>query len=103
LRTGISGRLEVVADLFDISVRPVFALRLKGEEVDERRLRSLDLRRDDRLLADERVDEPVERGHHLSRQLEANERLLRSAELCLKRLEGEGRIYRREGVPKGHH
>ncbi len=51
-------------------------LGLEREEVDQGRLRALDLRGEHGLLADERVDEPVERRDHLAGQLEADERLL---------------------------
>ena len=55
--------IEIVADLLDVrALRTFVALGLEGEEIDEGRLRALDLRGDYRLLADEGVDEPVERG-----------------------------------------
>ena len=80
----VGERVEVVADLLDVGVGRGALLgalvRFEREEVDERRLGPLDLRGEDGLLADEGVDEPVERRHHLAGQLEPDERLLGGAE-----------------------
>src|SRR5690606_22833602 len=77
--------VKVVADLLDVSALCAFvALGLEGEQIDEGRLRALDLRRDARLLADERVDEPVERRDHLAGKLEADQRLRRGAEALVE-------------------
>ena len=106
LLAGEGQRVEVVADLLDVRVRrrritPILRLGLVVEEVHERRLRPLDLGREHRLLAHERVDEPVERGDHLTGQLEAYERLLRGAHpLGQLTLDEDGRAGRRQRV--GH-
>ena len=80
----VGERVEVVANLFDVGVGGgallCAGLGLEREQVDERRLCSFDLRREDGLLAHEGVDEPVERRNHLPGQLEANERSLGCAE-----------------------
>jgi hypothetical protein len=103
LRACVGERVEVVAHLFDVGVGcgAAFAavLGLEREQVDEGRLRSLDLRREHGLLADERVDEPVERGDHLPGQLEANERLLsRTEALSQGGVDDDGRIRGRQRV-----
>ena len=84
LRPRIAESVEIVADLFDISgrlnrvSRPAdrVLLGLEGQEIRERRLRSFDLGGEDGFLANEGVDEPIERRHHFPRQLEPNERRL---------------------------
>ena len=68
--------VEVVCHLFDIGVGLGLFLGFESEKVDERCLRALDLRRDHRFLAHEGIDEPVERRHHLARQIESDKRLL---------------------------
>jgi hypothetical protein len=73
-------RLEVVADLLNIRVRGCAVSGLEGEEVDQGRLGTFDLRGEHRLLADERIDEPVERWHQLARELEPVQRMLGGAE-----------------------
>ena len=60
--------ISELANVFDLVGR-FFATCLVCEQVHQRRLRSLDLRRDHGLLAHERVDEPLERRHHLAREL----------------------------------
>ena len=60
LATGVGKRLKVVADLLDVCVRGRAVVCLEGEEVDQGRLSTFDLRGEHRLFADERVDEPVE-------------------------------------------
>ena len=99
----VGERVEVVADLLDVGVGRgtllCAILGLEREQVDEGRLRSLDLRREHRLLADERVDEPVERRDHLAGQLEADERLLGGAEaLGEGGVDDDGRIRGRQRV-----
>jgi hypothetical protein len=107
LRTRVGERVEVVAHLLDVgagrSPRLGTVLGLEREQVDEGRLRALDLRRDHGLLAHERVEEPVERRHHLPGQLEANQGLLSGTEAG-----GDGgvdderrRRRRRQGVREG--
>lgn len=72
-------------------------LCLERERVDERGLGAFDPRRDDRLLADERVDEPIERRYHLARELEPHERLLGGAQAVGRRRgHRERRISRRK-------
>ena len=68
-------------------------VRLEGQQVDEGRLGSLDLRREHGLLADEGVEEPVERRDHLSGELEPDERLLGRADAPgERRLNDDGRL-----------
>ena len=95
----VGERVEVVAHLLDVGVRRG-ALRgarlgLEREQVDERRLRALDLGGQHRLFADERVDEPVQRRDHLAGQLEANQGLLRCTEA---RGQDDGRTRGRQPV-----
>jgi hypothetical protein len=72
-------RFEIVADLLDVGIgscaRRFALLGLEGEEVHEGRLRPLDLGGQDRFLADERIDEPVERRDHLACELQSKEGL----------------------------
>jgi hypothetical protein len=103
LRARVGERVEVVAHLLDVGVgRGALlgaVLGLEREQVDEGRLRALDLRREHGLLADERVDEPVERGDHLPSQLEANEGLLsRTEALGQGGVDDDGRIRGRQRV-----
>ena len=106
LRSREAEGVQVVADLLDVCAPwPLVALGLEGEQIDEGRLRALDLRGDHGLLADEGVDEPIERRHHLTGKLESGERLLRCSEPLVERaFDGElrpcGRQWRRnEGLP----
>jgi len=62
------------------------------EEVVEGCLGPLELRRDHRLLANEGVDDPVERGDHLARQIEARERILGAGKNVLQSVERERRF-----------
>ncbi len=92
--------VDVVAHFLDVRSRRriVFALRLECQQVDQRGLRSLDLRRDHGFLPDEPIDEPVDRRDHLAGELETTELLLGTTE----KLEGLGvevqrRVRRRQG------
>ena len=87
LAARIGKRLKVIANLLDVGgrwprshrrCRSLFSL--KREEVDQRCLRAFDLRRQYGFLADERVDEPLERRYHLSGELEPRQRLLAGSE-----------------------
>jgi len=71
LSARVGERIQVIAYLLNVRCRTRIASRvlcLEVEQVDQRCLRTLNLRRQHRLLADEGVDEPVERRHHLPRQ-----------------------------------
>ena len=91
----------VVAHFLDVRSwrRIVFALRLECQQVDQRGLRSLDLRRDHGFLPDEPIDEPVDRGDHLAGELETTELPLGTTE---KReglgVEAQRRVRRRQGL-----
>jgi hypothetical protein len=61
LPASVGERVQVVAPLFDIRIRLRLLLGLEGQEVDQGRLSSLDLRGKHGLLAAEGIDEPVER------------------------------------------
>lgn len=94
---------EVVAHLLDVGVgrgnRRGALLGLEREQVDEGRLRPLDLRREHGLFADEGVEKPVERRNHLAGEFEANERLLGGTEAPGQRgVEDDGRLHGRQGV-----
>ena len=59
---------------------------LKVQEINQGRLRALDLRGQDRFLADKSVDEPVEGGHHLTSQFQSTERFIRRPKLLPDRI-----------------
>jgi hypothetical protein len=75
-----------------------FRRSFEREEVVEGGLRSLDLRRHHRFLSDEGVDEPVERGDHLAREIEARERVLGAGEDVPQSIGRKRWIRRREWV-----
>ena len=76
LTTRVGERIEVVTDLLDVRTRRPALLGLERQEIDQGRLSAFDLRGQHRLLADERVDEPIERRHHRARQVEPGQRVL---------------------------
>src|SRR5579871_220599 len=60
LPPGVLDRIQVVADLLHGRAKPGILLGLVLEQIDQSRLRTFNLRGDDRLLAHEGIDEPVE-------------------------------------------
>jgi hypothetical protein len=68
--------VEVVRDLLNIRVGVRVFLGFECEKVHERRLSTFDLRRYHSLFPHEGIDEPIERRHHVTRQVESAERLL---------------------------
>jgi len=91
LATRVGEGVHIVADFPDIvggaGGGAALGAGLERQQIHERGLRSLDLRRHDGFLANERVDEPFDRGHHLAGQIEPAEFLLRGSQelvrLCI--------------------
>lgn len=79
LAARVGESVYVVADFLDIVGRCCrstgLGACLERQQVHERRLRSLDLRRHNGFFANEGIDEPLDRRHHLPGQVEPAELL----------------------------
>ena len=73
LDASVCERIHVVADLLDIFESLGTIGCLKRDDIRERGLRPFDLRRDDRLLADKAVEEPIGARHRHSGYRKAGE------------------------------
>ncbi len=92
-------RIQVIANLFYVSRwRRDVIVGFVAQKVHQRGLCPFDLRRKDRLLAHEGVDEPIKGWHHLARELKTHQCLLGSARSLGKPLKAKPRVRRRQRV-----